>query len=357
MNPEAKQVAPRIVGVGAYVPHRVVTNDDALKLLYDQSAPYMSPEDCEILISVAKEKLIKSGCQERHWCESNEWCTDIARLASVQALEDAGIGAEQIDLIIFAGMARAFVEPATAHVLRTELKAINANVFDMGDACTGMMKSLEIAGALISSGKYKTILVAVGERTFDWADFRCKTLDELSWKFGSLTIGDAAGALLVQATDDPGLVNNPYHWKFFYNLVSDSYSTCNIGLNHRVGERYRLNSNSTRLYHQGRDAGTALLARVFAEPEWRDYKYENIFLHEVGDIVNKTAFNMIRSINAHLPLENYSSFWSKNGNVATASLPLGIWYAKQDGRIKPGNRVAFYCPAAGVQAGIMFFCY
>ncbi|WP_295442800.1 hypothetical protein [uncultured Thiodictyon sp.] len=357
MRPEAKRVVPRIAGIGAYVPSRVATNDEVLGYLRDQSAPYLSPEDCEALVNTARRKLLNSGCRERHWSAPDEWCTDLARMAAARALEDAAIHPEELDLIIFAGMAKAFVEPATAHVLRHELAATNASLFDLGDACTGIMKGLEVAGALISTGKYRTILVTAGERIFEWADYRCKSLDELTWKFGSLTIGDAGGALIVQATDAPDFVDDPRHWQFFYSFVDDSYSTCNMGLSHRVGEHYRLYSHSTRLFRQGRAAGEALCARLFADPTWREHQYENIFLHEVGNVVCNTAFAILRRIGAHIPLDTYRSVWPEHGNVATASLPLGMWYAKQEGRLRRGNRVAFYCPAAGVQAGIMFFRY
>lgn len=350
-------VAPMIAGVGAYFPERVVTNDEVLGFLRDQSTPYLSPEDGAKLMENAALKLSKCGSVQRRWCAPDEWCTDIARKASVEALADADIGAEELDLIIYAGMARAFVEPATAHVLRSELKATNANVFDLGDACAGMIKALEVAGALIKTGAYKTILIATGERTYDWADFRCKTVDELSWKFGSLTVGDAAGALIVKATEDPASAEAPTHWRCFNVIMPDSYATCNIGLNHRIGQRYTLNSHSTRLFYQGREVGITLFQNMMADPRWAEFTCDNVFLHEVGEAVTATAFQLI-SQSGMCPKEaNYRSFYAQHGNVATASLPLAMSYAKREERLKRGSTIAFYCPAAGVQAAMIMFRY
>ncbi len=349
-----RRIASRIKGVGAYVPERKITNDDVLEFLRAGSADYLDESASEKLLERARCLLAKSGNVTRYWCEEDQYCTDIARVASERALADAGINAEELDLIIYAGMSKALVEPATAHILRHEIGATRANVIDIQDACTSFMKSMEMADSLIKNGNYGTILIATGERTYDWADFACKTLDEFTLKSASLTIGDAAGAVVLQGTHDPFYVDNPKHMRFFYRIVGGTYATCHIGLNYRFGERYRLSSDSSRLVRTGLQAVTDLLIEKLAEDEWKDFRYDNLFVHDIGKIIDERVLPFLREAKLCVP-DTYRSFFSEYGNVACASFPLGLWLARQDGRLKPGNLVVFICPAAGVQAGVMVF--
>jgi acyl-CoA:acyl-CoA alkyltransferase len=351
-----REVTSRITGIGIYIPERRVTNDDVLKLLEAHSISYLSEKDFAKLMSKAREQLDKSGNVTRYWCKEDQYCTDIARIAAERALADAGMEAEELDLILFTGMSKAFVEPATAHVLRTEIGAYNANVMDTQDACTSFMKSIELADSLIQCGRYGNVLVVAGERTFDWADFTCKTVYELDWKFGSLTIGDAAGAVVLQPTREASYARNPKHMRFFYHIEDGTFATCHIGLNHRVGERYRLHSHSSRLIRTGLKAIMSLVVDILHDEEFQGLRYDNLFIHDIGKMIDDLVLPSIRKTEVCVP-DTYRSYFPEYGNVASVSFPLGLWLAREQGRLTPGNLCAFICPAAGVQAGVMFFVY
>jgi 3-oxoacyl-[acyl-carrier-protein] synthase III len=200
------------------------------------------------------------------------------------------------------------------------------------------------------------VLIASGERTYDWADFQCKTVEELAWKFGSLTIGDAAGALVVQATDDPRYTDDPRHMRFFYRLADGDYATCHIGLNYRVGERYRLHSHSSRLIRTGLQMVMELLVERLQEAEWQNFRFDNLLVHDIGQIIDELVLPFMRDAQLCVP-ENYQSFFRQYGNVASTSLPLSMWLARERGVLKKGHTAVFVCPAAGVQAGVMVFVY
>ena len=348
--------ASRIKGIGAYVPERKITNDHVLDLLKTSSAEYLDENASELLIERAKCVLSKSGNVTRYWCEDDQYSPDIARVATERALADAGIEAEEIDLIIYAGMSKALVEPATAHILRHEIGATRANVIDVQDACTSFMKAMELADSMIKSGNYGTVLIASGERTYDWADFTCKTLDEFRLKSAALTIGDAAGAVVLQGTQDPSYVDNPKHMRFYYHIVDGTFEICHVGLNYRFGERYRLSSDSNLLVRTGLKAIMDLLIEKLAEEEWKNLRYDNLFVHDIGKIIHEQVLPFMRGADLCVP-DTYRSFFSEYGNVACASFPLGLWLAKKEGRLKPGDLSVYICPAAGVQAGIMVFSY
>jgi len=350
------RIASRIGGFGIYIPERKITNEDVLQKLVDASKGYLSKEDLDTIVAKSKHKLTKAGNQTRFWCQEDQTSTDIARLAVDKALDDAGIDAKDIDLIIYTGMSKAFVEPATAHVLRHEIGALNANVIDTQDACTSFIKSMEIADSLIKTGRYETVLIAAGERTYDWADFTCKTVDELTWKFGALTIGDAAGAMVLQRTEDPQYVDNPKHMRFFYKLADGEYATCHIGLNHRFGERYRLNSHSSKLVRLGMQMIMELVVEVLQHEEFKEIQYDNLFIHDIGKIIDEMVLPFIREAKVCIP-DNYRSYYPRLGNIASVSLPVGMETAREAGVFKGGNLAIYVCPAAGVQGGITSFLY
>ncbi len=350
------EVASKIIGLGAYIPEREITNDDVLQMLKDHSAAYMHNGDLEALMGKAAATLNKAGNVTRYWCRPDQYTTDIARIASERAMEHAGIAADEIDLIIYTGMSKAFVEPATAHVLRDELKAYNANVIDTQDACTSVMKSAQIADALIKTGAYRTVLIAVGERSFDWADFRCKTIEELSWKIGALTIGDAAGAVIMQRTEEAVYCENPKHMQFYSHIMPGTFATCHIGLNHRIGDRYRLYSHASNLVRTGLTAILELLPEVLNQPGWENLTYENLFIHDIGKIIDILVLPALKEAQVHIP-DTYKSFYDRYGNVGSASISVQLWEAMKDGRMQRGNLSACIFPAAGVQAGIWMFVY
>ncbi|MFC1888380.1 hypothetical protein ACFL4G_01350, partial [Thermodesulfobacteriota bacterium] len=317
-------VATRIAGIGVYVPDRKIDNDHVMGLLREHSAPYLTKDELSALMEKAARNLVKAGCGTRYWCREDEYCTDIAHQASVRALEDAGVDPADVELIIFTGMSKAFVEPATANVLQHELGAVNANVIDTQDACSSFIKSVEIADSFIRTGTYRTVLVACGERTYDWADFQCKSVEELKWKFGSLTIGDAAGAMVLQATEDPMYTEASHHMRFTYKTLGEAYAACNIGLNFRVGERYKLQSHSNKLFSKVLELGSQL----FIESDWKHLDVRNIFAHDIGRLIEEYELPLFEKImegeGRAIPDYHYRPYFYEYGNVASASLPLGM---------------------------------
>jgi 3-oxoacyl-[acyl-carrier-protein] synthase III len=350
------ELGTKVSGIGMYIPSVKVDNKRVIEMLLAKSKGYMNKEEMEALIAEAQDKLHRVGSKIRYWCNEDEYCTDIAYKASMSALDDARIKAKDLDLIIFTGMSKAFVEPATAHILRNELNAVNANVIDTQDACTSFIKSIQIADALIKNGDCRKVLIASGERTFDWADFTCKTVDELAWKFASLTIGDAGGAIVLEATKEKKYIKDPKHFRFFYKLYSEAFSSCTIGLNYRVGERYRLFSHSKKLIMSGFKATSELIASIFATDEWKDFRYDVLIFHNVGNVVDGLIELILKESNAYIS-GKFKPFFSKYGNVGSASLPVSLCEERRNKRLKRGDMILNIVPAAGVQCGVMTFRY
>lgn len=346
----------RIAGIGSYIPERLMRNDDVLERLRTSSQSYLEPAQLETLLAKARHKMEKAGCRDRYWCAPEQWSPDIAAHASRAALKDAGIAPSELDFIIYTGMAKALLEPATAHILKAAIGADNANVIDTQDACVAFIKSLDLASALIQTGRIRNALVVCGERDSDFANFRCKTPEELDWTFGSLTIGDGAGAFVLQETTDEAYVSDPAHWQFRYKLRPNSWSTCTVGLNYSHGEFGRINSHSRRLFEQGQEVGNALVRQVFSEDQFRGIKFDNLFCHEVSRAVEEAFLAGLGAAGVAIP-PTHRSFFPEFGNVGSASLPVGVCLAVREGRLRRGDLSAYICPSAGVQAGMLIFRY
>lgn len=348
-------ISTEITGIGVYIPKRMISNSDVLRMMKQKSEPYLKKADLDEILTVAGDRLAKAGNVTRYWCDEDEYCTDIAYRASVAALEDAGLEAGDLDLIIFTGMSKAFVEPATAHVLRHKLQALRANVIDTQDACTSFIKSIEIGHALIKSGQYRRILIVAGERTFDWADMVCKTKDELTWKFGSLTIGDGAGAVILEGTDETMYAEDGSHMKFSYELSDGQYHLCTIGLNYTLGERYKLYTHTPNLFKSAYVVTRDCVKNYFTGHSTGTV-YDNLFYHDVGKLAQNSILSFLAdsSITVKYPA---SSFYSEYGNVASVSLPLSMWRAREKGYFKKGNLALCIIPASGTQCGIFSLRY
>src|SRR4051794_11575557 len=173
-----------IIGTGIYVPEKIVTNDDLSRILGEDIDPFVT--------SVL-------GIRERHVCAENESTADLATHASRQALETARLGPAELDLIILATDTPEQLSPATSVVVQHRLGAKNAGTFDVNCACAGFVTALDTASKFIaadSSYKYVLVIGAYAMSKFvDWTEKKTCTL-----------FADGAGAVVLQAADEPGFL-------------------------------------------------------------------------------------------------------------------------------------------------------
>ena len=345
----------KIAGVGTFCPERKVDNAFLLEKLERDNASSLSKEDRTQLINIAEFALDRMGAKTRYWAADDEYCTDLGRNASKMALEDAGISPNELDLVIFTGVTHAFVEPASAHVIREDLNALNADVIDTQDACASFVKSLDIADCMIRAGRYKKILIATGESGCSLWSYEFKSLEEAKYKLGLLTMGNVGGAVVVEATQEEEYLNFPYHMVFSYLYEGNgSYAHSNIGFHHSAGKLCELHVDAKILY----PTAMKLFVKFFQETEWMNLSFDNLFVHDVGRIIEELLprFRRKETKEGVLP-DNYKSFFPESGNIGPASLPMSMDMAKNDGRLKRGNRVLFVGGASGIQVCATTFLY
>lgn len=171
-----------ILSTGAYAPDRIVPNRFFDELLGENVSTWLE-ENVQIF--------------ERHWCSPDESTADLCERAAKQAIDRAGIRAEDIDLIILSTDTPEFVSPSTSSILQHRLGATRAGTFDINTACAGFVTALDVGAKYIRSDEqYRYVLVLGGYAMSKYLNMEDKKTVTL--------FADGAGAVILGATEEPG---------------------------------------------------------------------------------------------------------------------------------------------------------
>jgi 3-oxoacyl-[acyl-carrier-protein] synthase-3 len=349
MNPEhgngsRRGVGVRITGVGAEVPPEVISSDEVER----RAGLHRLGFEPGWLQRV-------TGVKERHWAR-DIMPSDLAARAGTKALAAGGVDPLEVDTVVFSGITRDFLEPATANLVAESVGATKARVFDVVNACNGVVDGLDIADSLIRTGKAGRVLVTTGERTSWGINWKPQSVEEAVRSVAALSVGDGGGALLVERCDDPerGLREREFR--------SDATQW-----RHAIGGR--LQPESQACEHCGGHIvpaflcnGRALFTSSFA-----------LLFPMMYSVMERTGW-MARDLDVvfcHLPSRRFiddglqgigglakfaSKLWQnveRYGNVSTCMLPLAMLQAQEAGVLKPGSKVLVLAPASGISAAAM----
>lgn len=167
-----------IVGTGSALPNRILTN-----------------ADLEKIVDTSDEWIVsRTGIRERRIADPSEATSDYALVACQRALEQAGVSAQEVDLIICATVTPDTTFPSTANIIQDKLGAKNAAAFDLAAACSGFLYGLSLANAQVASGAARYVLVVAGDILSKITDYEDRSTCVL--------FGDGAGAALIGAVPE-----------------------------------------------------------------------------------------------------------------------------------------------------------
>ena len=245
-------------------------------------------------------------------------------------------GPEDIDLLIYCGVGKGFLEPANAYFYAQKL-GMTASCFDIVDACMSWIRALEISYEFFKSGRYKHIMIANGEfniyRGFP-DNFKIRDLRMVEYTFPTYTIGEAASATVLSSSDDV--------WKFAYKSIPALADLCTIpldGYENFVEPSKRVGMNGLNNFvSYGRelfDAARKYLAPLVKELV-EDLNYPDIYFpHAASD-----AAYLAASKDHSLPVEKmFAEVFPNYGNLVSASIPVGMDMALKSGRLQRGSKV------------------
>jgi len=313
----------RITGTGSYAPRKVITNHDLEKLV-DTSDEWITE---------------RTGIRERRIAEKGQTTSDLAYEASRKALKAAGLGADEVDLILVATMTPDMILPSMGCVLQEKLGAKKAAAFDIYAACSGFIYGMSIASAFIKADVYKNILLVGAEvlsRFTDWED-----------RTTCILFGDGAGAAVIQRhAGKRGILSTHLHSD---GSLGDLIQVPAGGSLHPASHdtiRKRMHFIKMKGNETFKAAVRALEGVVQEALE-----HNKVNPEEIDWIVPHQA--NLRIIQAmaqrlNMPMEKVVLNLPKYGNTSAASIPIALDEAVRHGRIKDNHLLLFEAFGGGL---------
>ena len=314
-----------IKGIGAYLPHKTITNHELSKIV-ETSDNWITS---------------RTGIQERRVAEKNEFTSHMATAAALNALQNANMAPNDIDLIIVATLTPDMNFPSTACLVQRNLNLNNIPCFDLQAACSGFLYALETATALLNQNpSYKNILVIGAEKLssiMDWED-----------RSTCVLFGDGAGAVIISKTQIP-----------------------NIGIIHSILQSEGSKSDILK-QPGGGSACPASQESILARQHFLKMDGREVFKHAVRltseiceSLLNKTQLTpqdidlviphqanlRILEVLSHrigIPMNRFYINLNRYGNTSAASIPIALKEAYDKGLIKSGDNILLVAFGAGL---------
>lgn len=299
----------RVAGTGSYLPGNPVTNDDLVARGIDTSDEWI---------------VERTGIRSRYLAAPDVTSSQLAYEASVRAIEAAGCRPDDIDLIIVATSTPDFIFPSTATLLQARLGITNGSpAFDLQAVCAGFAYAISTAEKFIRSGGTRRALVVGAEvfsRILDWND-----------RGTCVLFGDGAGAVVLEASDAPGILASAIHADGRHNPI-----LCVPG---QVSRGEVIGDPFLRMDGQ---AVFKFAVKVLADVAREVAELGGVSLDQVDWLIPHQA--NIRIIQATgkrlgLSMDKVIATVSRHGNTSAASIPLALDEAVRDGRIQRGQKV------------------
>ena len=304
----------KIIGTGSYLPEKRVTNQE----LTDQLAAKGIETSDEWITT-------RSGIAARHFAAPDEKSSDLAVHAAKSALDMAGLQPNDIDLIIVASSTPDFFGsfPSTACIVQQKLGITNPGAaVDVQAVCSGFVYALSTADAFIRAGVHKNVLVIGAEVFSRILDFSDRTTCVL--------FGDGAGAVVLSASEEPGILATAMHADGSHSSILCMPNTFGGAT---AGEAY--------LYMDG-PAVFKLAVSVLAKVADEALTKAQMQAEQIDWLIPHQANLRIMSSTAKklgLPLEKMVVTVDQHGNTSAASIPLALDAAVRDGRVKRGQNI------------------
>ncbi len=292
----------RIKGTGSYLPEKILTN-----------------ADLERMVETSDEWIVaRTGIRERHIAAEDETTSDLCMHASRAAIEAAGINPQEIDLIIVATTTPDTIFPSTACLLQEKLGLINqCPAFDIQAVCSGFIYALSTADQFIKSGQNKCVLVVGGEKMSSITDWTDRT-NCILW-------GDGAGAVILTASDVPGIISTHLHADGRYKDLLKVGPT---------NDRLCIKMEGNAVFKVAVNTLDSIVDETLKANGMKKTDIDWVVPHQANiRILQATAKKL------GLSMDKVVATIAQHGNTSGASIPLALDVAVRDGRIKRGETI------------------
>jgi 3-oxoacyl-[acyl-carrier-protein] synthase III len=302
----------RITGTGSMLPAARWTNAElAARLAADG-------------IETSDEWIVeRTGIRNRHFAADDQVCSDLAATAARHALEAAGRSAADIDLLIVATSTPDMVFPSTACLVQRKLGNIGAAAFDVQAVCSGFVYALTVADAMIRTGGARCAVVIGAEIFSRILDFKDRTTCVL--------FGDGAGAVVLEASDQPGILASELHADGRHVEILCTPGTVAGG---QVAGDPLLKMDGQAVFKLAVGVLEDVARSVLAKAERSTADVDWLIPHQANIRIMQSTAKRLK-----LPQERVVVTVDTHGNTSAASVPLALDTAVRDGRIARGDTV------------------
>jgi 3-oxoacyl-[acyl-carrier-protein] synthase-3 len=320
----------RIAGTGSLLPARRVTNAD------------LAAELAERGIETSDEWIVeRTGIRARHFVDADTHASDLAVGAARNAIEAAGLQPADIDLIIVATSTPDMVFPSTACIVQHKLGIVGCPAFDVQAVCSGFVYALTLADALIRTGTARRALV-IGAEVFS-------RLLDFNDRGTCVLFGDGAGAVVLEASDTPGLLATDLHADGRHvgilcvpGTVAGGQILGNPLLTMDGPAVFKL---AVGVLERSARAVLAKAGRTDADIDW-------LIPHQANLRIMQSTAKKLK-----LPLERLIVTVDQHGNTSAASIPLALDHAVRGGRIQRGDTLMLEGVGGGFTWGAVLLDY
>ena len=304
----------KIISTGGYLPKKILTN-----------------KDLEKKVDTTHEWILeRTGIEQRHIADDKESTSSMATKAAEDALKNSNLKSDDIDLIIVATTTPDQIFPSTACIVQNNLN-INAPAFDIQAACTGFIYALSVADNYIRTGFSKNILVIGAEKysnLLDWSD-----------RSTCVLFGDGAGAAILSANKDKGIISSLIHADGQYN---DLLSV----------EKNHIKMKGNEVFKVAVNTLSNLVDETLTKNNLDKTDIDWLVPHQANlRIIKATAKKL------SMPLERVVVTVNKHANTSAASIPLALNEAVRDGRIKEDQVILLEAFGSGFTWGSVLLRY
>lgn len=324
----------RVAGAGSYLPEKVLTNADLEKLV-DTNDQWITE---------------RTGIQRRHMAADHEACSDLSLIASQKALKEAGLSAQDLDMIMVCTVSGDQVMPSTACVLQAKLGCKQIVAFDLSAACSGFVYGLSVADQFIRTGMYKNILVVGAEVLHRFVNYKDRET--------CILFGDAAGAWVVSRANegDPNIIMSSH-------LHADG-SCGDLFVLPAGGSKIPfsqdvLDNDLQYVKMKGREIFKNAV-RTMTQCCHEALEFNNVTADQVDWLIPHQAnVRILESVADHFkfPKEKVVIELHETGNTSAASIPVAFDLARQKGNIKRGQLLLLAAFGAGLTSGSILLRY
>lgn len=318
----------RIAGIGSFLPEKVITNKDLEKTL-DTSDEWIRE---------------RTGIKRRHVASDGQTTSSMGLEAARRAMQMAGVGPEEIDLIVLGTATPDKVFPATACIIQRQLGVAGSAAFDVHAACSGFIFALDVANRYMRTGGAKTAIVIGSEtmsRITNWED-----------RGTAVLFGDGAGAVVLQAAEEPGILATHIHADGQYEELLHVEQGISVGYDiTRAGAAF-ITMEGNAVFRRAVATFDSMARETVADLDGHLDDIDWFIPHQANMRIIKAAAKKL-----DMPMDRVIATVDEHANTSAASIPLAMDLAIRDGRIQRGQTLLLAAFGAGFTWGSAMLRY